>query len=595
MAAAASFTSSVASRSHVRSLKATPKVLASSLGFSSSIDVSSRMARHLLSGVCDVAAATGGRGGGAVLGARMVAAPTISNPAPSLDFDTSVFKKEKVNLAGHEEFIVRGGRDLFGLLPEAFKGIKQIGVVGWGSQGPAQAQNLRDSLAIAQSDIIVKIGLRKGSRSFEEARAAGFNEENGTLGDIWETISSSDLVLLLISDAAQADNHEKIFSHMKPNSILGLSHGFLLGHLQSSGLDFPKNISVIAVCPKGMGPSVRRLYVQGKEINGAGINSSFAVHQDVDGRATDVALGWSVALGSPFTFATTLEQEYKSDIFGERGILLGAVHGIVEALFRRYTEKGMNEELAYKNTVECITGIISKTISTKGMLSVYNSLSEEGKKEFNAAYSASYYPCMDILYECYEDVASGSEIRSVVLAGRRFYEKEGLPAFPMGNIDQTRMWKVGERVRATRPEGDLGPLYPFTAGVYVALMMAQIEVLRKKGHSYSEIINESVIESVDSLNPFMHARGVAFMVDNCSTTARLGSRKWAPRFDYILTQQALVAVDKGAEINQDLLSNFLSDPVHGAIEVCAHLRPTVDISVPPNADFVRPELRQASN
>lgn len=66
---------------------------------------------------------------------------------------------------------------------------------------------------------------------------------------------------------------------MKPNSILGLSHGFLLGHLQSMGLDFPKNFSVIAVCPKGMGPSVRRLYVQGKEINGAGINSSFAVHQ----------------------------------------------------------------------------------------------------------------------------------------------------------------------------------------------------------------------------------------------------------------------------------------------------------------------------
>lgn len=77
----------------------------------------------------------------------------------------------------------------------------------------------------------------------------------------------------------QADNYEKIFSHMKPNSILGLSHGFLLGHLQSMGLDFPKNISVIAVCPKGMGPSVRRLYVQGKEINGAGINASFAVHQ----------------------------------------------------------------------------------------------------------------------------------------------------------------------------------------------------------------------------------------------------------------------------------------------------------------------------
>ncbi|XP_051125232.1 ketol-acid reductoisomerase, chloroplastic [Andrographis paniculata] len=564
------------------------KLSSRSLGVLFSSSPSLKQLRAAVSSRCRSAAS------GSAMAARMVSAPAVRSPL-SLDFDTKVFTKEKINLSGHEEYIVRGGRNLFKLLPDAFKGIKQIGVIGWGSQGPAQAQNIKDSLAEVKSDIVVKIGLRKGSKSFEEARNAGFSEENGTLGDIWETISGSDLVLLLISDAAQADNYEKVFSHMKPNSILGLSHGFLLGHLQSQGLDFPKNISVIAVCPKGMGPSVRRLYVQGKEVNGAGINSSFAVHQDVDGRATDVALGWSVALGSPFTFATTLEQEYKSDIFGERGILLGAVHGVVECLFRRYTENGMDEDSAYKNTVESITGIISRTISAKGMLAVYNALSEEGKKDFETAYSASYYPCMDILYECYEDVATGSEIKSVVLAGRRFYEKEGLPAFPMGKIDETRMWKVGERVRAVRPAGDLGPLYPFTAGVFVALMMAQIEILRRKGHSYSEIINESVIEAVDSLNPFMHARGVSFMVDNCSTTARLGSRKWAPRFDYMLTQQALVAVDNGAPISRDLISNFLSDPVHGAIEVCAQLRPTVDISVPPDADFVRPELRQSGN
>ncbi|CAL9121134.1 unnamed protein product [Musa textilis] len=306
-----------------------------------------------------VVPAGGGGGRSAAFGARMVSVPSVEKPPPSLDFETSVFKAEKITLAGHDEYIVKGGRDLFYLLPDAFKGVKQIGVIGWGSQGPAQAQNLRDSLVVAKSNIVVKIGLRKGSCSFDEARAAGFTEENGTLGDIWETVAGSVLLLLLISDAAQVsnnystctDNYERVFSHMKPNSILGLSHGFLLGHLQSLGLDFPKNISVIAVCPKGMGPSVRRLYVQGKEINGAGINSSFAVHQDVDGRAVDVALGWSVALGSPFTFATTLEQEYESDIFGERGILLGAVHGIVEALFRRYTENGMSEELAYKNTV----------------------------------------------------------------------------------------------------------------------------------------------------------------------------------------------------------------------------------------------------
>ncbi|KAH7297767.1 hypothetical protein KP509_25G011700 [Ceratopteris richardii] len=520
---------------------------------------------------------------------------TVAAPATrgvDVHFDTKVFTKEKITLSGRDEYIVKGGRDLFPLLPEAFKGIKQIGVIGWGSQAPAQAQNLRDSLSEAKSDIKVKIGLREGSKSVKEARAAGFTEESGTLGDVFETVSESDLVLLLISDASQADNYSQIFAAMKPNSILGLSHGFLLGHLQSVGEEFRKDISVIAVCPKGMGPSVRRLYVQGKEINGAGINSSFAVHQDIDGRATDVALGWSIALGSPFTFATTLEDEYRSDIFGERGILLGAVHGLVEVLFRRYTEAGMPEEDAYKNTVEGITGVISKTISTKGMLAVYNALDEQGKKEFEIAYSASYYPCMDILYECYEDVASGNEIRSVVMAGRRFQEKEGLPAFPMGKIDATRMWKVGERVRAVRPKGDLGPLHGFTAGVYIALMMAQIEVLRKKGHSYSEIVNESVIEAVDSLNPFMHARGVAFMVDNCSTTARLGSRKWAPRFDYILNQQAFVDVDTNVPVNKDLIGNFFSDPVHKALEACAQLRPTLDIAVTADADFVRPELRQ---
>ena len=114
----------------------------------------------------------------------------------------------------------------------------------------------------------------------------------------------------------------------------------------------------------------------------------------------------------------------------------------------------------------------------------------------------------------------------------------------MGKIDGTEMWKVGASVRAKRDEAKT-PLNPFTAGVYIATMMAQIDILLDHGHPYSEVANESVIEAVDSLNPYMHARGVAYMVDNCSTTARLGARKWAPRFDYILTQIAFVNLDEG--------------------------------------------------
>ncbi len=213
----------------------------------------------------------------------------------SLDFDSDTFEKQALALKGGKESVVKGGRDLFPLVHKIFSDIKQIGVIGWGSQGPAQAQNLRDTLK--GSDTKVKIGLRAGSASATAANDAGFTEENGTLGEMFEVIAESELVLLLISDAAQTKLYPKVFKAMKPGSTLGLSHGFLLGYLDSVKESFPDNINVIAVCPKGMGPSVRRLYVQGEKVNGAGINSSFAVHQDIDGKALDYALAWAVGLG----------------------------------------------------------------------------------------------------------------------------------------------------------------------------------------------------------------------------------------------------------------------------------------------------------
>jgi len=485
-------------------------------------------------------------------------------------FKSNVFETEVITLADTQEMIVRGGRDKFSLLTKAFDGIKQIGVIGWGSQGPAQAQNLRDSLE--GIDIKVKIGLRPGSASMALAREAGFTEENGTLGEMYEVVAESDMVLLLISDAAQIDHYEKVFATMKDGATLGLSHGFLLGHLESIGKYFPKNINVVGVCPKGMGPSVRRLYVQGKEINGAGINTSFAVEQDIDGKATDQALGWAVAVGAPYVFKTTLGSEYRSDIFGERGILLGAVPGIVEALYRRYVgQESMSEEQAFIDSVENVTGPLSKTISRDGILAVYEQLDAEGKKVFEKIYSHAYKPAFDILLEIYDEVSSGNEIRSVYLAGKRF------DRFPMGKIDGTRMWQVGENVRAKRAE--MPKVNPFTAGLYCATMMAQIDLLIEKGHCLSEVANESVIEAVDSLNPYMHFKGVAFMVDNCSTTARLGSRKWAPRFDYNIQQQAFVDYDAGKPADAELIAAFKSHKVHGALAVCATMRPSVDISL----------------
>lgn len=486
------------------------------------------------------------------------------------DFQTKVFDKEQINLSGSTESIVRGGRHLFDKLPQAFDGITQIGVIGWGSQGPAQAQNLRDSLE--GTDIRVTVGLREGSSSWKAAEAVGFSESNGTLGEMLSVVEKSDLVLLLISDAAQASRYREVFTHMKPGATLGLSHGFLIGHLKAMGDSLPENINVIGVCPKGMGPSVRRLYEQGKEVNGAGINTSFCVEQDIDGRATDIAIGWSIAIGAPFTFLTSLEMEFRSDIYGERGILLGAVHGIVEGLFRRYAAAGVSADQAYLDAVEAITGPISETISHRGIHAVYEALDNDGKKEFETAYNAAYGPCYEILYEIYQEVRSGNEIRSVILAGER------LEKFGMTTIDTTELWRVGEKVRESGSRENVR-LHPFTAGVYVACMIAQVDILSEAGHAWSEIVNESVIEAVDSLNPYMHYRGVAYMVDNCSTTARLGARKWAPRFDYNLDQGAYSMLDTNAAIDKSAFAKFAKHPVHEAVSVLAELRPSVDISV----------------
>jgi ketol-acid reductoisomerase len=504
----------------------------------------------------------------------------------SLSFTSKVFDVDTIELEGVTEQIVKGGRHLFPLLPRAFEGVKQIGVIGWGSQGPAQAQNLRDSLE--GSGIVVKVGLRPGSSSMDEARAAGFTEDGGTLGEMFAVVRESDLVLLLISDAAQAELYEEIFKNLKPGATLGLSHGFLLGHLKNIGVNFPDNINVIGVCPKGMGPSVRRLYLQGMSVNGAGINSSFAVEQDIDGRATDLALGWSVALGSPYTFMTTLESEYKSDIYGERGILLGAVHGIIESLYRRFVAQGMSREDAFRNSAEAITGPISRIISKNGIKAVYDAVGADGvveaitpvydavaaagRREFEEAYAATYPTAKEVLAEIYDEVSSGNEIRSVILAGERLKKR------PMGKIDGTDAWTVGEGVRATRVDEEI-PLNPFTAGVYIATMMAQIDILIDHNHPYSEVANESVIEAVDSLNPYMHARGVSYMVDNCSTTARLGSRKWAPRFDYMLTQESYVQLDTEQKLDGSLVPAFKDHEIHEVIAECAKLRPSVDIFV----------------
>ncbi|HEY3557467.1 MAG TPA: ketol-acid reductoisomerase [Kribbella sp.] len=482
-----------------------------------------------------------------------------------------------MDVPGGSEAIVRGGRDLFPLLPDALHGVERIAVLGWGPQGRAQALNLRDSLA--RTGITVAVGLRPGSRSLEDARGNGFSEADGTLGDWLEVAAGADLVILLIADAALAAQHRAIFAVLKPGATIGLSHGFLLGHLNEIGSAFPEGHPVIAVCPKGMGDSVRRLYQQGATVNGAGINASIAVHADPDGNAWDRALAWSIALGSPYTFATTLADEYRSDIVGERAILLGAVHGLVETLYRYFRIGGADPVTAYERSTEAITGPIARTISNDGLAAVRAASGDE--ELFDRAYCATYRPARDLVAEIYDEVADGTELRSVILAEQR------LASRPMTEIGGSPMWSHSAEVHARRAapdqtvwyaaDGEAGGIDPVTAGLFVATMTAQVDEFAERGHAWSEIVNESVIEAVDSLLPYMHARDVAYMVDNCSRTARLGTRRWGPRFQAAYEQIALPHLDQPAD--PALIEDFLANPAHEALAAAAKLRPSVDISV----------------
>jgi ketol-acid reductoisomerase len=487
--------------------------------------------------------------------------------------ESHVFDLIDLDLPGGTERVLRGGRHLFPLLPQAFHGVERIGVIGWGPQGRAQAMNLRDSLH--GSGITVGVGLRRTSPSWAEAEAEGFSEADGTLGEVLDVIEASDLNLLLIADAALADRHEELFSAARPGTTIGLSHGFLLAHLRQQGLVPQSHVSLIAACPKGMGASVRRLYEQGAEVDGAGINASVAVERDLDGWGWDRALAWAVGIGSPYVFETTLMSECLSDIVGERASLLGGLHGVVEALYRRFRDLGDSEERAFLRSTECVTGPLARAVSQRGLHGAYDGFEGDAKRTFEDAYCAAYPALAAVIAEAYDEVASGNELRSVQLAGRR------LAQHPMAPVDGTRMWAVGERVRAGRDgrPAATDEIDPTAAGFVTALFTAQIDVFAERGHRWSEIANESVIESVDSLIPFMHARGVAYMIDNCSTTARLGARKWGPRFEAAITQQAIPLLDADGARDDALLKALDASPAHDALHAIAAYRPSVDIAV----------------
>ena len=445
---------------------------------------------------------------------------------------------------------------------------RSASVIGWASQATAQAQNLRDSLE--GFGISVVVGLRQGSPSFAKAAAAGFSVENGTAGEMFDVIARSDHVLILIADAAQAELYDPIQQAMRPGACLGFSHGFVLAHMKNVVARFRDDIDVIGVCPKGMGASVRLLYQQGKEENGAGINASYAIEQDVSGNAENLAIGWAIAIGSPTVFQTTLTNEYLSDISGERGTLLAGVWAVSEGMNDYFIGEGSLPQEAFIRSAMSITGPISKKISDGGLRAIADGLSGEEQDRFFRTLQLGYEAAMPIVEQIYNEVLSGREVAGVV------DQSNALKKHPWTRVDGTKMWRTGQEVRKnTNIEV---PLEPATAGAYLAIMLAQVDVLRANGHPWSEVINETIIEATDSLNPYMAARGIQYLVDNCSTTARLGARKWGPQFRQMVVGDILPKINT-SPADQSFRDWFYNHPVHEAHRVCSQFKPSVSISV----------------
>ncbi|MCZ6878982.1 MAG: ketol-acid reductoisomerase, partial [Acidobacteria bacterium] len=204
-----------------------------------------------------------------------------------------------------------------------------IAVIGYGVQGPAQSLNMQDN------GFNVIVGQAKRFQK-DWDRAVGDGWEPGqTLFDIEEAAQKGTIVQMLVSDAAQKAIWPTIKQCLNEGDALYFSHGFSIVFKDQTEVVPPENVDVIMVAPKGSGTSVRRNF-----LSGAGINSSFAVQQDFTGRAEERTIAIGIGIGSGYLFPTTFEREVHSDLTGERGVLMGALAGIMEAQYEVLREKG---------------------------------------------------------------------------------------------------------------------------------------------------------------------------------------------------------------------------------------------------------------
>ena len=344
----------------------------------------------------------------------------------------------KINFGGVEEEVVTRGEFPLEKAREVLKN-EVVAVLGYGVQGPAQAMNMRDN------GIKVIVGQRQGTPNWDKAVADGW-VPGKTLFSVEEAAERGTVIQYLLSDAGQRSQWPKIVECLNEGDMLYFSHGFSITYKDQTGVVPPPHVDVALVAPKGSGRSVRTNF-----LDGSGINASFAVHQDATGRATERTLALGIAIGAGYLFPTTFQNEVYSDLTGERGVLIGALSGVMEAQYNELRKHGHTPSEAFNETVEELTQSLIRLVGENGMDFMYANCSttaQRGALDWKDKFRDAVAPVFDDLYR---SVVDGEETRIVLEKNSDPKYREKLDA-ELKVIHESEMWRAGAAVRSLRPE-----------------------------------------------------------------------------------------------------------------------------------------------
>ena len=344
----------------------------------------------------------------------------------------------KMNFGGVEENVIT--REEFPL-SKALEVLKDetLAVIGYGVQGPGQALNLKDN------GFKVIVGQRKNSKTWDKAVADGW-VPGETLFEIDEACARGTIILYLLSDAAQIAVWPTVKKHLTAGKALYFSHGFGATYSDHNGVVPPQDVDIIMVAPKGPGPSLRRLFLEG-----CGLNSSYAIMQDATGKAWDRVIALGIGIGSGYLFETTFKKEVYSDLTGERGTLMGAIQGIFAAQYQVLRENGHTPSEAFNETVEELTQSLMPLVGENGMDWMYANCSTTAQRGALDWWKPFRDASLPVFRKLYQEVACGNEAQRSIDSNSKPDYREKLNA-ELKELRESEMWQAGATVRELRPE-----------------------------------------------------------------------------------------------------------------------------------------------